>query len=118
MKVNRRTRGKWTVKHTNPATAKGTHLLHGLWIAAGENIKTDHSFQANIQDMTPTLLTMLEIPVPKDMDGKVLLDLFQHPPQVQYSAAKEIAAPSQDTGYSAEEEEQIQQHLADLGYID
>jgi predicted AlkP superfamily phosphohydrolase/phosphomutase len=118
MKVNRRTRGKWTVKHIDPATAKGTHLLHGLWMAAGENIKTNHSFQANIPDMTPTLLAMLEIPVPKDMDGKVLLDLFQHPPQVQYSAAKEMAAPSQNTGYSAEEEEQIQQHLADLGYMD
>ena len=118
VKVNRRTRGKWTVKHTNPATAEGTHLLHGLWMAAGETIKTGQNFQANIQDIAPTLLTMLGIPVLKDMDGEVLFDIFQQKPTVQYTEAKGTAAPVKDAGYSAAEEEQIQQHLADLGYLD
>ncbi len=118
MKVNRRTRGKWTVKHTDPATAEGTHLLHGLWMASGETIKAGQNFQANIQDISPTLLTMLGIPVPKDMDGKVMLDIFRQTPSVHYTQAKETTAPSKDAGYSAEEEEQIQQHLADLGYMD
>ena len=118
MKVNRRTRGKWTVKHTDPTTTEGTHLLHGLWMASGETIKTAQNFQANIQDIAPTLLTMLGIPVPKDMDGEVMLDIFRQSPSVQYTEAKEATTPTKDAGYSAAEEEQIQQHLADLGYMD
>ena len=65
-----------------------------------------------------TLLAMLDIPVPKDMDGKVMLDIFRQALQVHYTEAKETTAPTKDAGYSAEEEEQIQQHLADLGYMD
>ena len=87
-------------------------------MAAGNNIKSDQTFQANIQDIAPTLFTMLNLPVPKDMDGKVLLDIFQQALQVQYTEAKETTAPVKDAGYSTEEEEQIQQHLADLGYLD
>ena len=35
-----------------------------------------------------------------------------------YTEAIEATIPTQDVCYSAEEEEQIQQHLADLGYMD
>lgn len=119
MKVNRRTRGKWTVKYTDPATADGTHLLGGLWMAAGEAIRTGESFRASIQDIAPTVLALLDLPVPRDMDGRVLDKIFDHAPQVRYvEPAAAPSAPPAQAGYSAEEEEQIQQHLADLGYLD
>jgi predicted AlkP superfamily phosphohydrolase/phosphomutase len=119
MKVNRRTRQNWVVKRTVPERAVGTHLLKGLWMASGPQISGNDQFEANIQDLAPTILALMGLPVPDDMDGKVLTNIFKQKPKLVFSKTGSTEPETKDTsGYSIEEEKQIEQQLADLGYID
>ena len=119
IKVNRRTRGKWIATHIPPEQADGTHLLKGLWMAGGPKIKISQQFQANIHDIAPTVLTLMGLPVPNDMDGRVLREAIVDilPIRLSEDYADDTETKSKIT-YSAEEEKHIQQQLADLGYLD
>ena len=67
-----------TVTGTNPDRRKGSHKPHAFILASGENIKKNQSLQdANIMDIAPTILYLMGQPVPKDMDGKVLMDIVE-----------------------------------------
>jgi len=53
------------------------HAMDGIFMAYGPDIKKQYTINnANIFDITPTLLHLLNLPVPSDMDGKVLTDIF------------------------------------------
>jgi len=64
----------------------GSNHSDGIFIAYGEGIKRkSHMTGAHIYDIVPTILYLQNLPVPSDMDGKVLTDIFteerlqQHP---------------------------------------
>jgi predicted AlkP superfamily phosphohydrolase/phosphomutase len=119
MKVSRRLRERWLVKHTCPDRAEGTHLLKGLWMVAGEKIKSRINFQANIQDLAPTILAAMGIAVPDDMDGRVFTEIFSEDVPVCFSESiRETSSDQPESTYTLEEEKQIQQNLADLGYLE
>ena len=119
MRVNKRIHQSWVVKRTVPERAEGTHLLKGLWMATGPQIKSNIQFEANIQDLAPTILTLMGLPAPDDMDGKVLTGIFRQKPKLLFSKTGRTEPTTRDTTvYSVEEEKQIEQQLADLGYID
>ena len=95
---------------------EGILMARGPWVKQGQTL---HG--AQIMDLAPTILHYLGVPVPAEMDGQVL-DIFDpafiesHPVQyVDRHAAG--ASPLDDTGLSAEEEEQIKLHLERLGYL-
>jgi hypothetical protein len=78
---------------------------------------------ARLIDFAPTLLYLLGQPVPRDMDGKVLSDLFQpeylqsHP--IRYDNEEEdFQAPESRGEYSKEEAAQVEERLKALGYIE
>ena len=55
----------------------GSHRMHGIIIVAGPNIKKAKRIEsARIYDVAPTILHMVGLPVPKDMDGVVLQEIF------------------------------------------
>ena len=57
------------------------HRQQGIFIAAGPAIRQDELLHgANLLDIAPTVLTLLGIPVPDDMDGRALLNILKHPP--------------------------------------
>jgi len=54
------------------------HKLEGLLIAYGKDVKKRHEIKnAEIYDLAPTILHILELPIPEDMDGKVLTEIFE-----------------------------------------
>jgi predicted AlkP superfamily phosphohydrolase/phosphomutase len=120
MKVDKRIRGGWVVRRATDLTdAPGTHLLKGLWMACGPRVKSDVHFEANIQDLAPTILTLMDLPVPGDADGKVLTSIFKDEPRIRFDRSEPPEGPKKDTTvYSEGEEEQIEKYLADLGYVD
>ncbi|MEM6313331.1 MAG: tetratricopeptide repeat protein, partial [Planctomycetota bacterium] len=57
------------------------HRFHGVLAAKGPSIKRGESVHgASLLDMTPTLLHLLDLPVGRDMDGRVLLNMLDDDP--------------------------------------
>ena len=51
--------------------------MKGIFIAYGKDVnKTIKNIDANIMDICPTVLSYFDQPIPKDIDGRVLKDLF------------------------------------------
>jgi len=101
----------------------GTHRLQGILVTQGPALKTGVQIEgARLMDMAPTLLYLMGQKVPADMDGRVLLDMFdpefvrQHP--VEYEAASNDPAGPAGAQYSAEEAGQVEERLKALGYIE
>jgi len=57
----------------------GAHSKYGVFIAYGPDIRKDGKELKNlvIYDITPTILHMFGLPVPKNMDGRVLIEIFE-----------------------------------------
>lgn len=54
-----------------------THSMNGIFLASGKGIKKGEKInEVQIYDITPTILHILGLPVPEDMDGRVLTELF------------------------------------------
>jgi len=54
----------------------GAHTLEGIFVAAGKSIKKCKLSEIKLYDITPTILHLFGIPIPKYMDGQVL-DVFK-----------------------------------------
>src|SRR5262249_38778454 len=55
---------------------KSQHTPEGFMIAAGPHIKRGAVVSgASIMDLAPTILYLMGVPVPRDMDGRVLLEI-------------------------------------------
>ncbi|MER3446611.1 MAG: hypothetical protein C4291_07085 [Candidatus Dadabacteria bacterium] len=66
-----------TVSGESPDKRTGAHRAHGFLLCSGKNISRGKMFEeGHIMDIAPTILYLMGQPVPKDMDGKVLLDII------------------------------------------
>ncbi len=132
-----------THKVVSPAFGPtGDHRMEGILIAAGSPFRQGASpYQADLLDIAPTVLHLLGVPVPADMDGHILTELLDPlavPPPAdaipistpglvyQPSLASVGGGNGNDAGvsgvpggaaYNDAEEAAIQQRLADLGYL-
>lgn len=56
----------------------GAHRLNGILLAYGPGIRKDYKIEnAKIYDIAPTILHIFGLPVPNDMDGRVLTEIFE-----------------------------------------
>lgn len=55
----------------------GKHHIDGVLIAYGPPIKKGFSLEAHVFDIAPTILALMGIPVPRDIDGRVLSEMFE-----------------------------------------
>jgi len=56
----------------------GIHKLNGIFIAYGKDIKKNFEVKnAKIIDIAPTILHIFGVPIPDDMDGRVLTEIFE-----------------------------------------
>jgi len=113
------------------ASWSGTHRLHGVLLMKGGPLRRAATLsKAHITDVAPTLLHLMGVPVPPEMDGSVLLeafeDTFTRSCRVQYGSegAPEHAVNGNGNGngngaaYTAAESEKIKERLKGLGYIE
>jgi predicted AlkP superfamily phosphohydrolase/phosphomutase/tetratricopeptide (TPR) repeat protein len=64
-----------------PAAPALEHSPFGILCVKGPGIRKDELVHgAGLLDITPTLLTLFDLPVGADMDGRPLLDVFETPP--------------------------------------
>ncbi len=101
------------------------HRLQGVFAAAGRGIKRDELFYGtSLLDIAPTILALLGLPVPKDMDGRALTRIFAEPTQLERIPSYEPphekdgvlrnVAPEEADPWAAR---QAVEQLAALGYI-
>jgi predicted AlkP superfamily phosphohydrolase/phosphomutase len=93
----------------------GTHRSAGVLIAAGPGIRPGR-VRANLVDVAPTMLACVEAPVPDDLDGQVLTELFHDPPSVRFVPPTSPREPG-GAELDAEEEAQVRERLRALGYM-
>jgi arylsulfatase A-like enzyme len=103
----------------------GHHRMEGTFASVGKGVKQDSVIEgARIIDVAPTVLYLLGLPIPSDMDGRVLEDAFRpeylaENPIGFTEAPGEAESASEDfAGYSADEADKIAERLRNLGYID
>jgi predicted AlkP superfamily phosphohydrolase/phosphomutase len=101
----------------------GSHRPQGIFIACGPQLKRGATVEnACLYDIAPTILYLQDQPIPKDMDGRVLTDIFveehlrRHP--VEYSEPPDAHVPAAETVLGAREALKIEERLRDLGYIE
>ncbi|RLC82088.1 MAG: hypothetical protein DRJ03_10635 [Chloroflexi bacterium] len=102
----------------------GFHEREGIFGMSGPGILSGTELkQVSIQDIMPTLLYSLGLPVPDDLDGRVLIELFTpawrsvHPLYSQTVAETETATEI-IRSYSVAEESLVAERLRGLGYLE
>lgn len=106
-----------------PGWRDGDHTIEGVLVAAGKQIKKGATIvRAGIIDLAPTILYTMGLPIPDDMDGQILTDLFEKEflgSNIPVTA-RTFEAADKDLGHREEAEDQgiILERLRGMGYID
>jgi predicted AlkP superfamily phosphohydrolase/phosphomutase len=103
--------------------SRGHHRMNGILICKGQNVFKENAQieNARIYDLAPTILYLLGRPVPSEMDGQVLMDLFTHDFREKHRVQHQVDPSSdknEDSNILTEEEEAVlADMLRSLGYI-
>jgi predicted AlkP superfamily phosphohydrolase/phosphomutase len=101
----------------------GHHRMNGvmIWWRPGVVRQGEALQGARIHDLAPTILHLLGQPIPRDMDGRVLLDVLEpdlsQDRPVIYAEGEEAPSPDGETAYSDEEQAEMREMLRGLGYV-
>jgi arylsulfatase A-like enzyme len=112
--------------YSSSSRRSGTHDENGVILATGPNIVSHKVLEnASIFDIAPTLLALKNMPIPKDMDGRVLTEVF-----IDKNVTKELEfidtyeeeagrlhTPELPTKLPDDEEQNIKNRLRELGYL-
>jgi predicted AlkP superfamily phosphohydrolase/phosphomutase len=100
----------------------GMHRDYGMLIMNGPGVRQGGEIEgAVIQDIAPTVLHTMDVPVPADMDGRVLVEAFANgyleafPLQVTESVGP--SDRTEGTDYTEEGEKEILERLRGMGYL-
>jgi len=110
-------------KLSSDPSPNAVHSMDGIFIAWGEIIKRGNMInRAEITDIAPTVLYLMGSPIPSDMDGKIIIDIFKDSFLRENKVVYEEARPQdickkEEGGYTQEEEEEFKNSLKDLGYL-
>lgn len=111
--------------HLTNTRFTGNHRMEGIFHMNGSAAKAGEKVQeARLIDIAPTTLYLMGLPVPEDMDGRVLEEGFspeylqEHPVQYAGPAKTEEKIDSDFEGYDDADADKIAERLRNLGYID
>lgn len=108
---------------TSKEIVTANHLNHqsqGIFLAKGPHIVSQaYPDRVHINDITPTILYLMDQPIPKNVDGRILFEILQHglcnerrPVYIEPEYLQ-----GEPGGLSPEEEGKIKEQLRQLGYI-
>ncbi len=115
---------KIEVNGTDYSSKSGTHRDGAVFIARGPGLRAGSTVEGvRIIDLAPTILSLLGVPVPADMDGRVLDEIFGAASAPVFANAPTVFGPQHsanghDSTYSAEDEEMVTERLKALGYVE
>jgi predicted AlkP superfamily phosphohydrolase/phosphomutase len=101
---------------------QGRHRSKGVFAAVGPGIGEGQRIEgARIIDVAPTVLYSLGLPIPEDMDGRPMLEIFdeeyraRHP--VEYASPELPEGPAPEPTYDEEDAAEMERRLRGLGYV-
>ena len=106
-----------------PAGPAAWHRQYGIFVMAGPGIKRDERiYGASLVDIAPTVLTLFDLPIGKDMDGRPLLEAFETHRRWEQSKAGKSRRRERNAcrGVALEPDQsrELMQQFAALGYIE
>jgi predicted AlkP superfamily phosphohydrolase/phosphomutase len=115
--------GETRIPGEDPSVISGDHRVDGILFARGRFIRRGVRVKdANLVDIAPTVLYAMKEPVPRDMDGRVVQEIFEESfaraNEVRISEAAGAGPGERDAGYSDEDEAVIAERLKGLGYLE
>ncbi len=97
----------------------GSHRATGILLLQGAGVRPGVRLGGGaLADITPTVLAVLGLPLPPELDGRVLHEAFQPGFLHEQPIAATAAASPPPQPYSPEEEAAVLEHLRRLGYRD
>jgi predicted AlkP superfamily phosphohydrolase/phosphomutase len=97
----------------------GCHRYEGVLIASGPDIDQAGLLnEARLIDVAPTVLHLMNFPVPEDMDGQVLAKWLRTQRAVQIEQVEVKPDGSGEENFSDEEEQEMIDRLKSLGYLE
>lgn len=99
----------------------GVHLMNGVFMAYGPDIRPQKIAGANIIDVAPTVLYCSDQAIPENMDGRVLEDIFDEAVLNGRPVRQCNFQEAQINGnyeFNEQENEEMKEKLRSLGYID
>jgi predicted AlkP superfamily phosphohydrolase/phosphomutase/tetratricopeptide (TPR) repeat protein len=107
-----------------PAGPAVEHSSYGIFVMSGPGVKRDELlFGVSVLDLTPTVLTLYDLPVGEDMDGRVVVSAFENPPDARFIPSWE-EVPGNDGQHPAHARLDpiaavlAMERLAALGYVE
>jgi predicted AlkP superfamily phosphohydrolase/phosphomutase/tetratricopeptide (TPR) repeat protein len=100
------------------------HRQFGIFVASGPNIKKNEKiFGLSLIDVAPTILYHYGLPIGKDMDGKVALDIFKNTEAPTFiesweDVSGDFAELVKEEGNDILSDEETMEQLIELGYIE
>lgn len=100
----------------------GFHRKEGIFFALGDEFKRNFNAQKlSIMDVTPTILHLMDVETPRDLDGRIRKEIFNETSD-SYKRMIKFGKSSQkltrEERFSKKEEEKLKQSLKALGYIE
>ena len=96
--------------------ASGNHEPDGLLCAWGPDFRPGtHIEDANIVDILPTLFATMGVPIPDDVDGRVLQEILKGTTRALWTEAREWVPVKADRGTG--DDAAIEERLRGLGYL-
>ena len=103
-----------------PDNISANHRLHGIFIMRGQGVKHEACIpEVSILDTAPTILYLMGVPIPKDMDGNLIAGAFEdeHLKSVNPVYTEAQAQQTRGASLTPEDEEEITNRLRALGYV-
>ena len=120
--VVRKIRGSSFVKWLPLSRIEGTHRREGIWGVYGPHVPPGKRIDSDIINTTPTVLAMMGLRVPGDMEGTPIAEAFEPrlACEVDETDVSAQSAPTDSTGdvYTPEEMAKLTERLVDLGYLE
>jgi len=107
-------------KTVETGTHSGLSAQRGIFIASGEGIKKEFLSEAKIVDVAPTILHVLGVSIPSDMDGRVLKEIFEPKSRFAKRSIKYqefLTQKKEISRLSKKDKEEIKNRLKKMGYI-
>ncbi|MFH1314196.1 MAG: alkaline phosphatase family protein [Candidatus Eisenbacteria bacterium] len=97
----------------------GCHRMDGIFVAHGGPVKRGDAGHLSVYDICPTVLYLMGLPIPDDVDGRAALDIledsFTLDREPEYAPTDKAQARSAQL--SAEDENELRERLRGLGYL-